>query len=80
MTFLVVSLITIVGCWLITKIPSYAALVFHFCVVRSRVYTPVGRFANEKAFVARGVVEGLRSINWSDTVTSILCLTSSVSV
>jgi hypothetical protein len=25
-------------------------------------------------------VEGLRSINWSDTVTSILCLTSSVSV
>lgn len=32
------------------------------------MYTPAGRFANEKAFVACEVVEGTRSINWSDTV------------
>ena len=67
MTFFIVSLITIVGCWLITKIPSYAAFVFPFCVITSRVYTPTGIFANEKAFdVCEVAVEGTRSINWSD--------------
>jgi hypothetical protein len=49
MMVFVVSLITIVGCWLITRIPSYAAFVFPFSVITSRVYTPAARFASEKA-------------------------------
>jgi hypothetical protein len=76
MIVFVVSLITIVDCWLMTKIPSYAAFVFPFCVITSRVYTPAGRFVNEKAFAVCKVVEGTRSINWSDTVLTFASITS----
>src|SRR5918995_2328505 len=66
-TRLVVSSITVNGCWPIAKIPSYAAFVFPFCVITSRAYTPAGRFVNEKAFDACGEVEG-RLITWLEAV------------
>ena len=64
-----------VGCWPITRIPSYATFVFPFCVIISRAYTPAGTLANEKAFVDCGEVEGTRSITWSDAVLTFASIT-----